>query len=94
MEMDDENRVFRDYLLFTVPHITVFAGALFGLMVLLGLDVKLSAGIFAFAYGMMLSLLGLIIRPHVSRLKLYWVFMAFSLFLLGAGILVMIEALA
>ncbi len=94
MKMDDENRVFRDYLLFTVPHITVFAGALFGLMILLGLDVKLSAGIFAFAYGMMLSVLGLIIRPHVSRLKLYWGFMVSSILLLVAGILVIIEALA
>ncbi len=92
--MDEETRVFRDYLLFTVPHITVFVGALFGLMVLLGLDVKLSTGIFAFVYGMMLSVLGLVIRPHVSRLRLYWGFMAFSLFLLGAGILLIFEALA
>jgi len=94
MKMDEERRVFRDYLLFTVPHITVFAGALFGLMMLLGLDVRLSAGIFALIYGMMLSVLGLIIRPHVSGLRLYWAFMTFSIFLFGAGIIIVLGVIA
>jgi len=87
--MEDDAKVFRDYLIFTVPHITVFAGALFGLMILLGLNVKLSVGIFAFIYGLMLSILALVIRPHVSRLRLYWLFLLFSLALLGAGVAIM-----
>jgi len=91
--MDDDARVLRDYLIFTVPHITVFAGALFGLMILLGLDVKLAAGIFAFIYGLMLSILALIIRPHVSRLGLYWLFLVFSLALLGAGAAILLMVL-
>ncbi len=92
MAMDD-SRVFRDYLIFTVPHITVFAGALFGLLVLLGLNVELSAGIFAVVYGFMLTVLALIIRPHVAHLRLYWVFLAFSLLVFGAGLVTLLVSL-
>ncbi|WP_324734872.1 hypothetical protein VFC49_06555 [Thermococcus sp. SY098] len=67
----DENKVLLNYYLFTVPHITVLAGAVLGLLLLLKVDIKKALGIFAVFYGSMLTILALMVRGHFSRLTLY-----------------------
>ncbi|ADT84651.1 hypothetical protein [Thermococcus barophilus] len=67
----DENRVLLNYYLFTVPHITVLAGAVLGLLLLLKVDIKKALGIFAVFYGSMLTILAFMVRDHFSRLVLY-----------------------
>lgn len=91
MEMDGDLRVFRDYLAFTVPHITMFAGAVFGILLLLGIDPPLAAGIFAILYGGMLTISGLVIRPHLSGVKAYSAYMIFATLLFAAGIIIVLE---
>ncbi|WP_237266281.1 hypothetical protein [Thermococcus cleftensis] len=85
MDMDEEARVLRDYLTFTVPHITVLAGAILGILMIIGVPVRTALGIFAIAYGLMLTVLGLIIRPHVSGNLLYRLTMAFFVGLVAVG---------
>jgi hypothetical protein len=84
--MDEETKVLRDYLAFTVPHITVFVGAVFGILLLVGIDRVLAVGIFALLYGIMLAVLGLIIRPHIKGSRFYLVFLLFALSLVAGGI--------
>ena len=81
----DERRIFLNYLAFTVPHVTVFAGAVFGILVLLGIKTSLALGIFALLYGVMLLAIALVAREHFSGLLLYRVFLlsSFSLALFG-----------
>jgi len=85
--MDEELKVFRDYLMFTVPHVTVLAGALLGVLLILGVSLNLALGIFTVFYGMMLLILGLVIRPHVSGLLWYRIGMAFFVILILLGLL-------
>ena len=87
--MDEETRVLRDYLIFTVPHVTVLVGAILGVLMVIGVPVRMALGIFSVVYGLMLTILGLIIRPHVAGNMLYRVSMAFSvgLIVVGAAIL-------
>ena len=89
MDMDEETKVLRDYLLFTVPHVTVLAGAVLGILMIAGVPGRIALGIFAILYGLMLTILGMIIRPHVSDSTIYWVSMAFfvSLVIVGTVIL-------
>lgn len=89
MGMDDE-RVFLNYLIFTVPQITVLVGAIFGILVLIGVETPIALGIFALLYGVMLLSVALVAREHFSGLMLYWLFLFFSIVLAlsGVGILV------
>ena len=91
MAMDEETKVMRDYLAFTVPHITVFAGAVFGILLLVGVDRVLASGIFALLYGIMLTVLGLIIRPHARGSRLYMAFLVFSLSIMLGGMAVILN---
>ena len=84
MGMDD-NRVFLNYLAFTVPHVTVFAGAVFGILVLLGIKTSLALGIFALLYGAMLLAIAFVAREHFSGLELYRLFLLFSFILTISG---------
>jgi len=84
MGMDD-GRVFLNYLAFTVPHVTVFAGAVFGILVLLGIKTSLALGIFALLYGVMLLAVALVAREHFSGLSLYKLFLLFSFVLTVSG---------
>ncbi|WP_297503184.1 hypothetical protein [Thermococcus sp.] len=90
MSMDEDMRVFRDYLAFTVPHITILAGAILGVLIIARLPTNLALGIFALIYGIMLTVLGLVIRPHASHLLAYRFMMAFStgLTVVGAFLIV------
>lgn len=80
----DENRILLNYYLFTVPHITVLAGAVLGILLLLKIDIKKALGIFAVFYGSMLTILALMVRAHFSKLTLYKlsliIFFGFTLF--------------
>lgn len=89
MGMDDE-RVFLNYLIFTVPQITVFAGAIFGILILLGVEVSIALGAFALLYGIMLSVIALISREHFSGLTLYRLFLLFSLLLAVSGVVLLV----
>jgi len=88
----DEERTFMNYLAFTVPHITVFAGAVFGILLLIGIDLRLSLGIFATLYGVMLTIIGLIVRTHFSRLLGYKLYMLFSVLIGILGITLLFPA--
>jgi len=91
MTMDEDTKVLRDYLMFTVPQVSVFAGAVFGVTLLLGLPARVAVGVFAALYGFMLLILAVIIRGQARGLFLYRVFVAFSLLLMGAGTVVLLE---
>ena len=90
MNMDDDMRVLRDYLAFTVPHVTVLAGAILGVLLIARVPINVALGVFALTYGLMLTVLGLIVRRHVSHLWAYRLMMAFSIGLTVIGALVLI----
>ncbi|WP_297470003.1 hypothetical protein [Thermococcus sp.] len=81
----DDKRVFLNYLAFTVPHVTVFAGAIFGILVLLGINKLLALGAFALLYGIMLFAIGLVAREHFSGLGLYRLYILFSVSIAISG---------
>lgn len=93
MVMDEDTKVLRDYLMFTVPHVTVLAGALLGVLLIAGVSVNTALGIFTSFYGFMLFVLGLVVTPHFSKVPLYKVMMAFfvCLMLLGVVLLLYLE---
>ncbi|WP_297476520.1 hypothetical protein [Thermococcus sp.] len=88
--MDDDTKVLRDYLAFTVPHVTVLAGAILGVLLIARVPMNVALGVFALTYGLMLTILGLIIRQHVSHLWAYRLIMAFSIGLALVGALVLV----
>ncbi|NJE62200.1 hypothetical protein E3E51_10695 [Thermococcus sp. 21S7] len=88
--MDEDLRVLRDYLAFTVPHVTVLAGALLGVLLILGVSVNTALGVFAIFYGFMLLILGLVIGPHFSRLLWYRLMMVAFAGLMVVGIVVLL----
>ncbi|WP_335755233.1 hypothetical protein [Thermococcus siculi] len=90
MVMDEETKVLRDYLMFTVPHVTVLAGAILGILMIIGVPVNVALGIFAIVYGLMLTVLGLVIRPHVSGILLYRLSMAFFVGLVVVGAVILL----
>jgi hypothetical protein len=90
MSMNEETKILRDYLMFTVPHVTVLAGAILGVLMVVGVPVKVALGVFSIAYGLMLTVLGLVIRPHVADNMLYRLAMGFSLGLIGVGAVILL----
>ncbi len=90
MDMDDDTKVLRDYLAFTVPHVTVLAGAILGVLLIARVPMNVALGVFALTYGLMLTILGLIIRQHVSHLWAYRLIMAFSIGLALVGALILV----
>lgn len=84
--MDDE-RILMKYYAFTIPHITVIAGALLGILLIAGIDIKRALGVFSAAYGLLLIIIGLMARPHFSKLTLYKVSILFFSGILIAGII-------
>ncbi|NJE05626.1 hypothetical protein E3E36_05605 [Thermococcus sp. M36] len=88
--MDEDLKVLRDYLLFTVPHVTVLAGAVFGILLVLGIPVVTALGVFMVFYSLMLIVLGLIIRPHVSGMLWYQLLMLLFAVLLAGGLFILL----
>ena len=89
----DEKRTFLNYLAFTVPHVTVFSGALFGVLLLVGLGTRLSLGVFAVVYGVMLTVVGLVVREHFSKLFPYRLYMFFSILMIILGFLLLVSVI-
>jgi len=89
----DEKRTFLNYLAFTVPHVTVFSGALFGVLLLVGLGTRLSLGVFAVVYGVMLTVVGLVVREHFSKLLPYRLYMFFSILMIILGFLLLVSVI-
>ncbi|WP_457742813.1 hypothetical protein [Thermococcus sp.] len=87
-----ERKVFRDYLIFTVPHVTVFVGMLFGILLLIGINVNLALGIFTLIYGLMLLIIGLTVYHHFSKLASYRLFILSSFLLFLVGIFLLLKA--
>jgi hypothetical protein len=84
--MKEEDRVFMRYLMFTVPHATVFAGALFGILLVLRIRLELAVAVFSLTYGVVLTILALLVRDHFSKSTLYRLFLSTGLlFLLGGA---------
>ncbi|WP_010479969.1 hypothetical protein [Thermococcus zilligii] len=84
--MADEKRVLRDYYVFTIPQVSVFAGAILGILFILRLKVELVLGLFSVIYGVMLTVIHLVVYPHFKSNPLYRFGLAFSVVLLLAGI--------
>ena len=88
-----EEKTFLRYLAFTVPHVTVFSGAIFGILLLVGVKTPLSLGIFALLYGSMLTAIGLVVREHFSKLLPYRVYMFFSILMTILGLLLILRVI-
>ncbi|NJE26169.1 hypothetical protein E3E22_05955 [Thermococcus sp. MV5] len=67
----DDNKILLNYYLFTIPQITVFAGAILGIMLILNVEIKIALGIFASFYGLLLTIIALLVKRQFSKLPLY-----------------------
>ncbi|AAL80575.1 hypothetical protein PFDSM3638_02240 [Pyrococcus furiosus DSM 3638] len=87
--MKEEEKTLVRYYALTIPHITLFAGAILGILMLMKADFILSLGIFSTLYGLMLLIVGIIVKDHFWELTLYKLsLLAFSLFILFGLILI------
>lgn len=90
--MDEEEKVFLRYLMFTVPHATVLAGgALLGVLLVLKVRPEVAAGIFSLVYGTILMILAAVVKDHFSKSLLYKIFLSITLFLVGGGVLILLN---
>ncbi|AEH25545.1 hypothetical protein [Pyrococcus yayanosii] len=87
-----EETLLRYYAL-TVPHVTIFVGTLFGLLLIMGVDIRLAAGIFSLLYGLMLTIIALIVREHFGGLWLYKISLASFLLLTAFGAIIVLKYL-
>jgi len=86
-------KVLRNYYMMTVPQVSVFSGAIFGVMMAVGVNVRVAAGVFALIYGLSLVVLHIVVREHLGHLKLYKAFLIASVLLASVGVLILLEAL-
>ncbi|WP_175059919.1 hypothetical protein [Thermococcus sp. 2319x1] len=86
----DENKILLHYYMFTIPQITVFAGAILGILLILHLDVKKALGIFATFYGVLLIMIAALVRNQFSKLPLYRASLLFFTIFTLLGILLLI----
>lgn len=93
MDRETDAKVLRNYYMMTVPQVSVLAGAIFGVMIAVGMSTRLAAGIFAVTYGLSLTVLHVVVREHLGHLKLFKVFFIASISLIAVGLLITIEAL-
>ncbi|AMQ18790.1 hypothetical protein [Thermococcus peptonophilus] len=89
--MNEDEKVFLRYLMFTVPHATVLAGALLGVLLVLKVRPEMAAGIFSLVYGTVLAILAAVVRDHFSKSSLYKIFLSIALFLVGGGVLILLN---
>jgi len=82
-----DDKVFLRFLAFTVPQVTVFAGAVFG-VALVTLDTRRALGVFALTYGLGLLLTALPVRGRFST-GLYRAYLLFSVLLVLAGVAIL-----
>ncbi|MCO6040268.1 hypothetical protein [Thermococcus alcaliphilus] len=86
----DENKILLHYYMFTIPQITVFAGAILGILLILHVDVKKALGIFATFYGVLLIIIAALVRNQFSKLPLYRISLLFFTIFALLGILLLI----
>jgi len=86
----DENKILLHYYMFTIPQITVFAGAILGILLILHVDVKKALGIFATFYGVLLIIIATLVRNQFSKLPLYRISLLFFTIFALLGILLLI----
>ncbi|WP_087036943.1 hypothetical protein [Thermococcus litoralis] len=86
----DDNKILLHYYLFTIPQITVFAGAILGILLILHVDVKKALGIFATFYGVLLIIIAALVRNQFSKLPLYRISLLFFTIFTLLGILLLI----
>lgn len=86
----DENRTLLHYYMFTIPHITVFAGAILGILLILHVDMKKALGVFATFYGILLIIIAALVRNQFSKLPLYRISLLFFTMFTLLGILLLI----
>ncbi|USS41288.1 hypothetical protein NF865_03595 [Thermococcus aggregans] len=86
----DENRTLIHYYMFTIPHITVFAGAILAILLILHIDLKKALGVFATFYGILLIIIAAIVKNHFSKLSLYRISLLLFIMFTLLGILLLI----
>ncbi|WP_237702085.1 hypothetical protein [Thermococcus sp. AM4] len=94
MRMDENTRILRDYYIFTIPQITVFVGAVLGLLFVLRIDVHLALGIFSLLYGIMLLAIHAVVFQHFRSNRIYRLGLLFSLVLIATGLFLVYTALS
>lgn len=86
----DENKILLHYYMFTIPHITVFAGAILGILLILHVDVRKALGVFATFYGVLLIIIAAVVRNQFSKLPLYRISLLFFTIFALLGIILLI----
>jgi hypothetical protein len=92
MVMADERKVLMDYYFFTVPQVSVFAGGILGILFILGIKTELALGIFALLYGLMLSILHIVVYNHFRSSWLYYAGLLGSIVLILSGLYLILLA--
>jgi len=85
-----ENRILLNYYLFTIPQVTVFAGAVLGIMLILEIKTQTALGIFASFYGLLLTIIALLVKKQFSNLVLYKISLLFFVGFMMLGILLLL----
>lgn len=86
MDMKEDNKILRDYYFFTIPQVSVFAGAVLGILFVLRIDIHMALGIFAFLYGLMLLGVHGVVFQHFRSNRIYRLGLIFSLILTAGGL--------
>ncbi len=92
--MGDDEKVLRNYYMMTVPQVSVFSGAVFGILMALRVKTTLAAGIFALIYGISLVILHVIVREHLGHLRVYKLFFVLSVILAVSGAAIIVVSAA
>jgi len=84
--MKEDNKILRDYYFFTIPQVSVFAGAVLGVLFVLKVDLHIALGIFAFLYGLMLLMIHAVVFHHFRSNIIYRLGIIFSFVLAAVGL--------
>lgn len=93
MGMDEKTRILRDYYAFTIPHISVFVGAVLGVLFVLKVSVPLALGVFSALYGLMLSIVHVIVYPQFRSNWIYRLGLSGSILLMLVGVFLIYSSL-
>ena len=94
MVMKGDTEVLRNYYLFTIPQVSVFVGAVLGVLFILKLDIHLSLGIFSFLYGLMLVTIHAVVFQHFRSNIIYRLGLFFSTVLILLGLLLIYQSVS
>lgn len=91
--MDEKTRILRDYYMFTIPHVSVFVGAVLGVLFVLRIKTLLALGIFSVLYGVMLVIIHAIVYPQFRSNWIYRLGLLGSFLLAVIGLFLIYSAL-